>query len=236
MTIQSILKKLPVLVELVKLYKINNMKVKVVTCSDDELWYKNHDSFYTEVDDAVNRKESLTEFFGKKAITNPFWNKYTIFECYYSPEHNGYILKKDCEIAYDGKEQSAAEELFERQKSAKERRDKIFMEGVRRFASGARRDGNLNKPFVHNLKGYTRLRFGYHMTTGARKYGDKNWELGMPTDQYLESVDRHLAQYLSGDRSEDHLSAIIFGIQGVMINEQKDGIDPDWYFNQTNNE
>ena len=61
MTIQSILKKLPVLAELVKLYKINNMKVKVVTCSDDELWYyKNHDSFYTEVDDAVNRNQKNT--------------------------------------------------------------------------------------------------------------------------------------------------------------------------------
>lgn len=100
------------------------------------------------------------------------------------------------------------------------------------FESGAKRDNNTNKPFIHNLKGYTRLRFGYHMTTGANNYGDKNWEKGMPSDQYLESVDRHLARYIDGDRSEDHLSAIIFGIQGCMINEQKEGILDDHYFNK----
>ena len=101
---------------------------------------------------------------------------------------------------------------------------------AREFATGAKRDNNENKPFVHNIKGYTRLRFGYHMTLGAKNYGDSNWEKGMPSESYLESVDRHLAKYLVGDRSEDHLSAIIFGIQGCMINEQKEGISDDHYF------
>lgn len=99
------------------------------------------------------------------------------------------------------------------------------------FQSGAKRDNNDDKPFIHNLLGYTRQRFGYHMTIGAKKYGDLNWQKGMPTPQYLESVDRHLAAYMEGDRSEDHLSAIIFGIQGCMVNEQKEGIKADSYFN-----
>lgn len=108
--------------------------------------------------------------------------------------------------------------------------DNSLKEQIREFESGAKRDSNKNKSYVHNLKGYTRLRFGYHMTKGASKYGDNNWTLGMPSDQYLESVDRHLAMYLDGDRSEDHLSAIIFGIQGVMLNEQKEGVESDKYF------
>lgn len=103
-------------------------------------------------------------------------------------------------------------------------------EEVRTFESGAKRDGNSEKPFVHNLKGYTRLRFGYHMTKGALKYGDKNWELGMTTESYIESIDRHWAKYLNGDRSEDNLSAIIFGINGIMENEKKEGIKEDYYF------
>jgi len=107
---------------------------------------------------------------------------------------------------------------------------------ARVFPSGAKRDNNSNKPFIHNLKGYTRIRFGYHMTKGAQKYGDSNWTLGMPSEQYLESVDRHLALYLAGDRSEDHLSAIIFGIQGVMLNEEKEGAKADHYFKKTNDE
>ena len=108
--------------------------------------------------------------------------------------------------------------------------DRLFTIKNRVFESGAQRDSNDVKPFIHNLKGYTRQRFGYHMNLGAGKYGDSNWEKGMPTKQYLESVDRHLASYLEGDRSEDHLSAIICGVQGCMINEQKEGIPNDYYY------
>ena len=101
---------------------------------------------------------------------------------------------------------------------------------ARVFNTGAMRDSNSNKPYIHNLKGYTRQRFGYHMTKGANKYGDGNWEKGLPSSCYLESVDRHLASYMEGDRSEDHLSAIIFGIQGCMINEQKDGLQANYFY------
>ncbi len=113
-------------------------------------------------------------------------------------------------------------------------KEKERLEGVKNkarvFASGAKRDDNSNKPFIHNLKGYTRQRFGYHTTTGALKYGDGNWEMGMPTASYLESIDRHLASFMEGDRSEDHLSAILFGVQGCMMNEKKEGISADYYF------
>lgn len=104
------------------------------------------------------------------------------------------------------------------------------------FKTGAQRDSNSTKAFIHNFRGYTRLRFGYHMTTGANKYGDGNWLLGMPTDQYLESLDRHLALYMEGDRSEDHLAAIIFGAQGCMINEQKEGVKANHYFKMSDGE
>lgn len=124
-------------------------------------------------------------------------------------------------------------ELMEDNLELKERVSKVK---ERVFESGAKRDSNENKPFIHNLKGYTRQRFGYHMTKGALKYGDGNWTKGMPTDQYLESVDRHLASYMEGDRSEDHLSAIIFGVQGCMINEQKEGLESDYYFKNEENE
>lgn len=101
----------------------------------------------------------------------------------------------------------------------------------REFESGAKRDSNSNKPFIHNLLGYTRQRFGYHTNLGARNYGDGNFLKGMPTSVALESLDRHLASYLEGDRSEDHLSAIIFGAQLCMMNEKSEGIPSDYYFN-----
>ena len=133
--------------------------------------------------------------------------------------YKGYkILKDDCAIWEGFKEENKTTEK----------------ESIRLFPSGAKRDNNSNKSFVHNLKGYTRLRFGYHMTKGSVKYGDGNWTKGMPSDQYAESIDRHWAKYINGDRSEDHLSAIIFGIQGIMLNEKEEGIKEDYYFKKTN--
>lgn len=105
---------------------------------------------------------------------------------------------------------------------------------VREFSTGAKRDSNNTKPFIHTLFGYTRQRFGYHMNKGASKYGNFNFTKGIPTECYLESLDRHLAAYMEGDRSEDHLSAIIFNAQGCMLNEKNDGIKANYYFEKTN--
>lgn len=105
---------------------------------------------------------------------------------------------------------------------------------TRTFESGAKRDGNDTKPYIHTLMGYTRQRFGYHMNIGAKKYGNWNFTKGIPTECYLESLDRHLAAYMSGDRSEDHLSAIIFNAQGCMLNEQAGGITSNYYFEGRN--
>ncbi len=105
----------------------------------------------------------------------------------------------------------------------------------RKFDTGAQRDSNASKPFIHTLLGYTRLRFGYHMNKGARKYGNFNFTKGIPTDCYLESLDRHLAMYMSGDRTEDHLSEIIFNAQGCMLNEEKEGIKANHFFDEKSN-
>lgn len=101
------------------------------------------------------------------------------------------------------------------------------------FPSGAKRDSDKDKPYCHNLQGYTRLRFGYHTRMGANKYGDGNFLLGMPKDQAIQSNDRHWAKYLAGDRTEDHLSAMIFNLQLIMLNEEKEGIQSDYYFKQS---
>jgi hypothetical protein len=103
------------------------------------------------------------------------------------------------------------------------------------FETGAKRDSNYTKPFIHNLQGYTRLRFGYHTNLGARKYGDGNFLKGIPNHVALESLDRHLALYLVGDRSEDHLSAIIFNAQLCMLNERDEGMQSDHFYKINSN-
>ncbi len=101
---------------------------------------------------------------------------------------------------------------------------------IRVFETGSKRDSDEGKPRVSDLKPYTRLRFGYHMLLGSLKYGGGNFELGQPDDSTLASMHRHLAMYELGDRSECHLSALLFGIQLLMQNEQREGVEVDRYF------
>ena len=100
------------------------------------------------------------------------------------------------------------------------------------FKSGAKRDSNKEKPFVHNLQGYTMLRFGYLTRLGANKYGDGNFLKGIPDECAIESLARHYAKYIDGDTSEDHLACMIFNIQLLMLNEKRRGIPADYFFNK----
>lgn len=101
---------------------------------------------------------------------------------------------------------------------------------TRIYDSGAQRDGDSNKPYTHSIQPYTRLRFGYHMRMGARKYGDKNYLKGFPDDSIIESGDRHWTNIMAGDMSEDNLSAMLFAIQLLMLNQEKRGIKADHWF------
>lgn len=47
---------------------------------------------------------------------------------------------------------------------------------------------------------------------GAKKYGDFNWERGMPANDLLNHAIRHVFMFLGGDRSEDHLGHAAWGL------------------------
>lgn len=99
------------------------------------------------------------------------------------------------------------------------------------FESGAQRDTSYGKPNVHDLQGYTLLRFGYHMELGEQNYGSSNFLKGIPDEVAKESLARHYAKLMAGMNDEDHLSAIIFNCQLLMLNEQKEGIKDNYYYN-----
>jgi hypothetical protein len=99
-----------------------------------------------------------------------------------------------------------------------------FQDDHRTFESGSKRDADETKPLVNHFDAYCRLRYGYLLRKGANHYGKNNWKLGQPDEAAIESLNRHLALYEVGDRSEDHLSAIIFNVQLLMKNEEKEGI------------
>lgn len=86
-----------------------------------------------------------------------------------------------------------------------------------------------DKPLPNQLSPYLRLRYGYRALFGANLYGKGNYLKGFPKEESLECLHRHLALYESGDTSEDHLSAIIFNVQAIMLAEEKEGIKTDHY-------
>jgi len=103
------------------------------------------------------------------------------------------------------------------------------------FESGSQRDDDTNKPLPNHLDAYVRMRYGYLLRHGANHYDKANWRKGQPTEVALECLHRHLAKfemnlYNGIEQDEDHLSAIIFGCQLIMKNEEKEGIKTDHYY------
>lgn len=126
----------------------------------------------------------------------------------------------------------SAYEKHEKEKKSFGKLDETNTNSSRVFDSGSKRDDDSNKPLVNHLTAYLRLRFGYLLREGANKYGKSNWMKGQPTETALESLHRHLAKYEIGDRSEDHLSAIIFNVQLILKNEEAEGVSVDNYYKE----
>lgn len=51
-----------------------------------------------------------------------------------------------------------------------------------------------------------------HFEAGAKKYGERNWEKGIPTHCYIDSAVRHLLKHLRGDTDEPHDRAFVWNI------------------------
>ena len=112
---------------------------------------------------------------------------------------------------------------------------KLEVKETRVFETGSQRDNDTNKPLPNHLDAYVRMRYGYLLRYGANHYDKGNWRKGQPTEAALESLHRHLAKfemnlYNGLEQDEDHLSAIIFGCQLIMKNEEKEGISAEHYY------
>jgi len=91
----------------------------------------------------------------------------------------------------------------------------------KKFKSGAVRDLEEGK-ILWNLLPFEALkRVAIHYTNGAKKYSPNNWKKGIPTERFFSSALRHLIQYRLGENDEDHLSAVVFNILGIIYNEEK---------------
>ena len=51
-----------------------------------------------------------------------------------------------------------------------------------------------------------------HFEEGAKKYGEYNWQKGIPVHCYIDSAIRHLLKWLRGDEDEPHDQAFVWNI------------------------
>ena len=56
------------------------------------------------------------------------------------------------------------------------------------------------------------LEVSKHFEEGAAKYGDSNWQKGIPVDCYLDSAIRHYLKFKRGDMDEPHDRAFVWNI------------------------
>ena len=64
-------------------------------------------------------------------------------------------------------------------------------------------------------------RLARHYDAGSAKYGDRNWEKGIPAHSFADSAMRHLVKYMDGQTDEDHLIAAIWNLCGLAWTEEK---------------
>lgn len=56
------------------------------------------------------------------------------------------------------------------------------------------------------------LELSKHFEEGAKKYGEGNWQKGLPESCYIDSAVRHYLKWLRGDKDESHDRAFVWNI------------------------
>ena len=69
----------------------------------------------------------------------------------------------------------------------------------------------IDKHYNKNMS-TTFLEVSKHFEEGAKKYGEYNWQKGIPTHCYIDSAVRHYLKYLRGDKDEPHDRAFVWNI------------------------
>lgn len=85
--------------------------------------------------------------------------------------------------------------------------------GIRESAAGKGRYDLIPATPIHRL--------ALHYELGAKKYEPRGWEKGLPLARFIDSAERHMNRFKDGDRSEDHLAAVLWNIAGYIETEQR---------------
>lgn len=104
-----------------------------------------------------------------------------------------------------------------------------MQDNITKFETGAIRDTQEGKPdFTETISWTAFNRYAKYMTGKKKKYGAGNFKKGIPISSYEQSLIRHLDKYMrnkyengNDELTEDHLSALVFNIFGIMHEEEQ---------------
>lgn len=60
------------------------------------------------------------------------------------------------------------------------------------------------------------LEVSRHYEDGCVKYGERNWEQGIPLHCYIDSAVRHYLKHMRGDKDERHDRAFVWNLLGAL--------------------
>ena len=84
------------------------------------------------------------------------------------------------------------------------------------FDTGAVRDGRIDKGRFDLLPMLALFRVARHYDRGCIKYGDRNWEKGIPLSKFWDSGIRHAFKAMMGFTDEDHMTSAVWNFLGYM--------------------
>ncbi len=90
------------------------------------------------------------------------------------------------------------------------------------FNTGSQRDDRTGKLRMSLVPHGALNRVMKRFLDGAETYGENNWMKGQPYSVLYDSAQRHMMQFWSGDKSEDHLSAAAWNIMCLMHFDDQD--------------
>lgn len=95
------------------------------------------------------------------------------------------------------------------------------------FEGGSKRDKELI-PCYHLYPREALRRTLERYSHGRIKYGDRNWECGLPAEDCYNRAIEHLSKYVNGFTDEDHLAAAVFNINCIMTYEEEGQVPIDF--------
>ena len=100
------------------------------------------------------------------------------------------------------------------------------------YTTGAKRE--VLEPRYDLIPPDTIRRLALIYTEGAKRYGEHNWQKGLPYSTTVNHLIEHLLKWLESDTSEDHLAKVIWGCAALMYYEDNCKHCDDLFFGKSN--